>query len=443
MPGQTVPAPRATRKTAGFQPHWPDDHSSGFARLDGVDDRPPPAPGSTSPDSTRLSVACLRSPVLQLDAQARERATIETTNFPPAACEERGPDTGASQPVEGLRWQACDGPNGAHFCGETPQSAFPARATAGRRQNASFSQRSANSATHFHPQRDESAVFFLGGGILGGPRPVRDANPGSPALRVGNPRRGVTRPFRPGPRRTSSVNTAAPRTRSSPENPRGHSPQETSALAIENEPLRTIPAGDFYHRLDAISASPKPEQPPPTQSLQGIYTIAWNEYRRPPTRTTPARTIPAGDFYHRLDVLSASPNNNEPGSHNPCRGFLSSPGRVIGVPQQQRARVAQSLQGISTIAWGCHSAAPATPGCRAPNSTQLCRSCLPGTGRGPLQRRGLVEHHKQTIGKVGNRTDDSSFSAMRFARHHAGPVETPCCDITRNVTPLCRQLLQS
>jgi hypothetical protein len=250
-----------------------------------------------------------------------------------------------------LRWQACDGPNGAHFCGETPQSAFPARATAGRRQkteDGSFSQRSANSATHFHPQsdesaenRDESAVFFLGGGILGGPRPVRDANPGSPALRVGNPRRGVTRPFRPGPRRTSSVNTAAPRTRSSPENPRGHSPQETSALAIENEPLRTIPAGDFYHRLDAISASPKPEQPPPTQSLQGIYTIAWNEYRRPPTRTTPARTIPAGDFYHRLDVLSASPNNNEPGSHNPCRGFLPSPG--VATAQRRLPQVAVPL----------------------------------------------------------------------------------------------------
>ena len=109
-------------------------------------------------------------------AQARERATIETTNFPPAACEERGPDTGASQPVEGLRWQACDGPNGAHFCGETPQSAFPAIATAGRRQNASFSQRSAASAIHFHPQRDESAetrdesAFFLGGGIGSGPK---------------------------------------------------------------------------------------------------------------------------------------------------------------------------------------------------------------------------------------------------------------------------------
>jgi hypothetical protein len=110
-------------------------------------------------------------------AQARERATIETTNSPPAACEERGPDTGASQPVEGLRWQACDGPNGAHFCGETPQSAFPARATAGRRQKTQVSPRdSANSATHFHPQRDESAetrdesAFFLGGGIGSGPK---------------------------------------------------------------------------------------------------------------------------------------------------------------------------------------------------------------------------------------------------------------------------------
>ena len=92
--------------------------------------------------------------------------------------------------------------------------------------------------------------FFLGGGDLAGPGPVRDANPGSPALRIGNLRRGVTRPSRPGPRRTSSVNSAALRNRSSPENPRGHSPQETSALAIENEPQRTIPAGDFDHRQE-------------------------------------------------------------------------------------------------------------------------------------------------------------------------------------------------
>jgi hypothetical protein len=125
------------------------------------------------------------------------------------------------------------------------------------------------------------------------------------------------------------------------------------------------------------------------------------------------------------------------------RDHAPSPGLDIGVPQPERARVAQSLQGISTRAWGCQSAAPATPGYRPPHSGQLCRRCLSGTGRGTLQRRGVVGHHKQTIGKVGNRTDDSSFSAMRLARHHAGPVETPCCDITLNVTPLCRQLLQS
>jgi hypothetical protein len=32
---------------------------------------------------------------------------------------------------------------------------------------------------------------------------------------------------------------------------------------------------------------------------------------------------------------------------------------------------AQSLKGISPIAWGCHSAAPATPGHRPPHTTQL------------------------------------------------------------------------
>jgi hypothetical protein len=120
-----------------------------------------------------------------------------------------------------------------------------------------------------------------------------------------------------------------------------------------------------------------------------------------------------------------------------------SPGLDIGVPQPERARVAQSLQGISTRAWGCQSAAPATPGCRPPHSGQLCRRCLSGTGRGTLQRRGLVGHHKQTIGKVGDRTKDSSSWAMRFVRHHPHPVETPCCEITRNVAPPCRQLLQS
>jgi hypothetical protein len=47
---------------------------------------------------------------------------------------------------------------------------------------------------------------------------------------------------------------------------------------------------------------------------------------------------------------------------------------------------AQSLKGISTIAWGCHSAAPATPGHRPPPTTQLGRSCL----RNPVG--GLTQH---------------------------------------------------
>jgi hypothetical protein len=48
---------------------------------------------------------------------------------------------------------------------------------------------------------------------------------------------------------------------------------------------------------------------------------------------------------------------------------------------------AQSLQGISTIAWGCHSAAPATPGDRPPTSAQLCRSCLRSPVVGQQQHR--------------------------------------------------------
>ena len=61
-------------------------------------------------------------------------------------------------------------------------------------------------------------------------------------------------------------------------------------------------------------------------------------------------------------------------------------------PAQPRAisnsdpRAAQSLKGISTIAWGCHSAAPATPGHRPPPTTQLDRSWL----RNPVG--GLTPH---------------------------------------------------
>ena len=135
---------------------------------------------------------------------------------------------------------------------------------------------------------------------MAGPGPVCDANLGAPARSVGNPRRRVTRPCRPypdrpdrtGPPPMDSGNMATPRTRSSPESPRGNGPQETSAFPIENELLRTIPAGDFYLRQDAISASP---------------------------------------------------NRIDPGSHNPCRGFLRSPGVAraqrrlpqVNVPQQR------------------------------------------------------------------------------------------------------------
>ena len=50
-------------------------------------------------------------------------------------------------------------------------------------------------------------------------------------------------------------------------------------------------------------------------------------------------------------------------------------------------RTAQSLQGISTVAWGCHSAAPATPGHRPPPTIQFDRSCLRNSVGGQRQHR--------------------------------------------------------
>jgi len=83
-----------------------------------------------------------------------------------------------------------------------------------------------------------------------------------------------------------------------------------------------------------------------------------------PTGTT---TLPPSSYVAKhLDddelVATTGPTNLEVCRHGP----LPNPRRLANQPP-----AAQSLQGISTIAWGCHSAAPATPGRRPPPTTQL------------------------------------------------------------------------
>ena len=103
---------------------------------------------------------------------------------------------------------------------------------------------------------------------------------------------------------------------------------------------RRHPAPDRRPRTPGATARRKHRRwqsrtSPCGRSLQGISTIAWTRYRRPP-----------------------NPNNPRP--HNPCRGFTPSPGMNIGVPQHERPPPAQSLQGISTIAWTCYRRPPTT-----------------------------------------------------------------------------------
>ena len=83
-----------------------------------------------------------------------------------------------------------------------------------------------------------------------------------------------------------------------------------------------------------------------------------------PTGTT---TLPPSSYVAKhLDdddlVATTGPTNREVRRHGPT----DTPRRVAIRPP-----AAQSLKGISTIAWGCHSAAPATPGRRLPPTTQL------------------------------------------------------------------------
>jgi hypothetical protein len=61
-------------------------------------------------------------------------------------------------------------------------------------------------------------------------------------------------------------------------------------------------------------------------------------------------------------VATTGPTNQKVRRHGPT----DTPRRFA-----LRPPAAQSLKGISTIAWGCHSAAPATPGHRFPPTTQL------------------------------------------------------------------------
>jgi hypothetical protein len=73
-------------------------------------------------------------------------------------------------------------------------------------------------------------------------------------------------------------------------------------------------------------------------------------------------------------VATTGPTNLQVCRHGP-RHFAHQP------------PAAQSLKGISPIAWGCHSAAPATPGHRPPRTTQLGRSCLRNRVGGRTQHR--------------------------------------------------------
>jgi len=81
------------------------------------------------------------------------------------------------------------------------------------------------------------------------------------------------------------------------------------------------------------------------------------------------------------------------------RPATSNPGYGPSRRMPKTSLHAQSLKGISTIAWGCRSAAPATPGSRSPISTQLCRSCLRGISVGgeSRERRGTYDRRDATM----------------------------------------------
>ena len=101
-------------------------------------------------------------------------------------------------------------------------------------------------------------------------------------------------------------------------------------------------------------------------------------------------------------VATTGPTNLQVCRHGP-RHFAHQP------------PAAQSLKGISPIAWGCHSAAPATPGHRPPPTTQLCRSWLRNPVGGLTQHRHtgrtlcfLLEGEQEANGRMTEATHPST-----------------------------------
>ena len=101
-------------------------------------------------------------------------------------------------------------------------------------------------------------------------------------------------------------------------------------------------------------------------------------------------------------VATTGPTNLQVCRHGP-RHFAHQP------------PAAQSLKGISPIAWGCHSAAPATPGHRPPRTTQLGRSCLRNRVGGRTQHRHtgrkrsfLLEGEQEANGRMTEATHPST-----------------------------------
>ena len=165
--------------------------------------------------------------------------------------------------------------------------------------------------------------------------------------------------------------------------------QQTPTSNPENDSPRTIPVGDFYHRLGLPQRS-----------------AGYPRYACPQHRPNSVRVVYEGPSLEENRANDVAPTVTAIAERDNVRRMAS-----LGMTRETSITAtihhAQSLKGISTIAWGCHSAAPATPGQRLPTSAQLCRSCLPGAGRGSLTRRGRNGHQDAMFGQGGHGMHDS------------------------------------
>jgi hypothetical protein len=103
-------------------------------------------------------------------------------------------------------------------------------------------------------------------------------------------------------------------------------------------------------------------------------------------------------------VATTGPTNLQVCRHGP-RHFAHQP------------LAAKSLKGISPIAWGCYSAALATPGHRPPRTTQLGRSWLRNPVGGQKQHRHTG--HKRSVlrgGAGGQRPDEGDHPPLHPPR---------------------------